>query len=345
MDELIILKYFDKTASQAEIVAVEEWLGQSNANQTEFDRLKKLWRASTQLKDYQAFDKKAAWAKIQAAIEEKQIDNGEREIRRIPLLKQDTSKSGRHFALRIAAILLVFFMIGFIFNYFNERPSNTIAYQTVESEDKILKIPLPDGSVVWLNQHSTLEYPSPFPSDLRTVRLKGEAFFEVAKDKKKPFVIEAGETNVKVLGTSFNVVNREKTPIEVTVESGKVQFYSKKDDAKKVILEKKEKGIFDSNQVLKADNKDVNFLSWKTGVLDFSDETLPKVLATLSRHFDTKIQLSNGSPLAECKLTDQFENQHIEEILKDLQLIFDFSYSSNNGQYLLKGGACETNSN
>ncbi|MGB1241692.1 MAG: FecR family protein, partial [Chitinophagales bacterium] len=244
MDELIILKYFDKTASQAEMTAIEEWLGQSNANQKEFDRLKQIWRTSSQLKDYQTFDKKAAWAKVQAAIEEEQTNREEREIRRIPLLEQNTSKSNHHFVLRIAAILLIFFMVGFVFyqSYFNGESPNALVYKTVESEDSILKIPLSDGSIVWLNQHSTLEYPSSFSSDLRMVKLKGEAFFEVEEDKRKPFVIEAGEANVKVLGTSFNVINREKTPIEVTVESGKVQFYSKEDKTQEVILVKEEKG-------------------------------------------------------------------------------------------------------
>ncbi|MEZ4884843.1 MAG: FecR domain-containing protein [Chitinophagales bacterium] len=341
MDELIILKYLNQTASQAEMAAVEDWINEADANKKEFMQLKKLWEMSDQLKGYQTFDTNAAWKKVQKTIEVENQNTLKQTIKRIPLQKEQTSISKYRPLLQIAAVILVFFMVGLIFyqNYFTITNPSPI-YKIAESSDNLLKVNLSDGSTVWLNQNSTLKYPTTFPTDSRNVLLTGEAFFEVNPNPAKPFVIEAGNTNVKVLGTSFNVNSRDAAHIEVTVESGKVQFYNKEGDGNKVYLEKSEKGIFENNKVSKTINNDPNFLSWKTGVLKFEDQPLSKVLPAIKRHFGKNIQIAEGSPIANCKLNYELDNQSLEVLLKDMELIFGFSFTTTKDGYLLKGEAC-----
>lgn len=345
MDELIILKYLDQTASEAEVMAVKTWLAEKAAHQEEFAQIEKLWKASEQLADYQTFDTKAAWNKMQGLIEaETETTQASRKVKEISLHNQKTSKSpsSSPMLMRIAAGFLIFLMAGLLFYTFfpTDTSSSLLTDKVVNSKDTLLKVPLSDGSVVTLNQHSTLTYPTLFSGDTRKVMLTGEAFFEIAKNPNQPFVIETGETNVKVLGTTFNVNSRNEKHIEVIVASGKVQFGVKEDEKKVVLLEKNEKGIFENNEVNKVKNTDVNFLSWKTGILDFNDKSSTDIIETANRHFNTHIQFEENSPILNCKLTYRIDNQPLGDLLKDLELLFDVEVVSIDKGYLLKGGTC-----
>ncbi|MGB0931479.1 MAG: FecR family protein [Chitinophagales bacterium] len=346
MDELIILKYLNQTASKAEIVALEKWVAEKAANQEEFAQIEKLWKASEELTDYQVFDTGVAWNKIQGMIEEdEEMNQASKTPKQIPLYSQNTSKSTSNSPLfmRIAAGFLIFVMAGLLFYtvFSTDNRNVSLTDKVVTSEDNLLRVPLSDGSVVTLNQHSTLTYPSQFSDDTRKVILIGEAFFEVAENPKKPFVIETGETNVKVLGTTFNVNSRNVEHIEVTVASGKVQFLVKENEKKAVILQKNDRGIFENNEVNKFKNTDTNFLSWKTGILDFNDKSSADIIKTANRHFNTDIQFEKNSPILDCKLTYNIDNQPLETLLKDMELFFDVEVVSTDNGYLLKGGTCQ----
>ena len=111
------------------------------------------------------------------------------------------------------------------------------------SNESVISDTLSDGSVVALNKNSTLSYPKSFDTKLRQVTLKGEAFFEVKRNFEQAFIISAGESFVKVLGTSFNVkAYADSANVEVTVVSGLVQLYTLNDnsDTISVLLTKDE---------------------------------------------------------------------------------------------------------
>ncbi len=91
------------------------------------------------------------------------------------------------------------------------------------NDEKNIKVELPDGSTIFLNRNSQLSYRSNFNGRGRNVNLKGEAFFEIAPDATKPFIIDAGNARVRVVGTSFNVITRNsESAVEVYVKTGKV---------------------------------------------------------------------------------------------------------------------------
>jgi ferric-dicitrate binding protein FerR (iron transport regulator) len=199
----------------------------------------------------------------------------------------------------------------------------------------ITNLELPDGSKVWLNSGSSISYPNHFIGSTRDVSLTGEAYFEVVKNKMVPMVVSAGQVNLKVYGTSFNVnaVSSEKS-INVTLVEGSVALSSGLD---------KEKGkneffiepgqtvtYFDDSKKMIVKNEDTFlYTAWKEGVLIFKNKTFETVLKQLSCKYNVEIELEDQT-LASIPMDATFRDENINEILRLLSLStpFQFSYGS-----------------
>jgi len=176
---------------------------------------------------------------------------------------------------------------------------------------------LPDGSVVSLHAGSKLTYPEEFASNTRNVELDGEAYFKVAHDKTKPFIVASGEARVEVLGTEFNV--NTKSPagnMEVVLTTGKVSVYYTEKPKDNVLLLPGEKAelITDQKFIRKSANSDANYMAWKTRVLVFNNETLGQVLKTLQNVYQTPVMLSDQK-LSDFRVTASFNEQSLESVL------------------------------
>jgi transmembrane sensor len=154
------------------------------------------------------------------------------------------------------------------------------------------KVILPDGTRVWLNNESRLQYPPSFTGTDRTVLLTGEAYFEVAQDAKKPFRVRIGELSLGVLGTHFNVsAYPNEKEVTTTLLAGSVRL--DKDDAH-VVLKPGEQGVFVPGQVhaemqvLQHIDTD-NIVAWKEGKFYFFHADLLSVLRQLSRWYNVDI--------------------------------------------------------
>ena len=154
------------------------------------------------------------------------------------------------------------------------------------------KVILPDGTKVWLNNESRLQYPPSFTGAERTVLLTGEAYFEVAPDKQHPFRVKVGELAVNVLGTHFNVsAYPDEKKVTTTLLAGSVKL--DKDDAH-IILKPGEQGVFIPGrdqaemQVLQHIDTD-NIIAWKEGKFYFFHADLPSVLRQLARWYNVDI--------------------------------------------------------
>jgi transmembrane sensor len=181
-------------------------------------------------------------------------------------------------------------------SYRNALPSDQLVYHT-------LKIPrggeyyvvLSDNSKVWLNSESTLKYPVSFGSGSREIELEGEAYFEVTKDKKRPFRVVTGNQTVQVLGTSFNVSSYSKETIYTTLVEGEVEVYKTLNLASNTLLTPEYQSVFSRNTG-SIEKKKVNvreFTAWKDGNFLFIDQPLDKMLETLSRWYDVEILYLN----------------------------------------------------
>ncbi|MDL2255351.1 FecR domain-containing protein [Parabacteroides sp. OttesenSCG-928-K15] len=191
------------------------------------------------------------------------------------------------------------------------------------------RITLPDGTSVWLNAQSTLQYPSVFKKE-RKVRLSGEAYFDVAKHRGKPFIVETEHFNIMALGTAFNVCSYPGSVSHNTIlVEGSVKIYKPNEESAGIILTPNqqlfyENGIFSTKMLA---DKDV--LLWKEGIYCFKDECLDSIIKKLELYFDVKIDIVSPS-LLEKKYTGKFrQNDGVMEILRIIQKIHPFKIEKN----------------
>lgn len=202
-------------------------------------------------------------------------------------------------------------------------------------------IVLPDGSKIWLNADSKINYPPSFAGQLREVYLTGEAFFDVAKDPKKPFVIHLSKGTVKVLGTSFNIraYENEKV-IETSVSTGRVAFIPDRSTAQQqpdtiyITPNNKVRYSLNDNQVKVEPTAAAEDKAWTEGKLIFKAITLEEIAIELERNFGKKVVFIDEEP-KHYRLTGAFENNSLEEILFYLAKTKNFNYTITNSELLI----------
>lgn len=184
---------------------------------------------------------------------------------------------------------------------------------------------LPDGTQVWLNTRSTLTYPTSFGSKERRVNLTGEAFFDVTKDAKRPFIVSAKDVEMKVLGTKFNVYNQPDTDyIQASLLEGSIEVSDARMPTLRVTLKPNEtvtvcEGKMEVQPITSSDH----FL-WKDGIYCFENESLKNILIQLERYYDVKIEVKEPE-LFNLTYSGKFrQNDGIDEILRIIGKIHRF---------------------
>lgn len=222
--------------------------------------------------------------------------------------------------MAVAASLAILFGFGHLLYGELDREEEVVPVQelvrTTEWGQK-LNLSLSDGTQIRLNSGSSIRYPEKFTGDSRVVELDGEAYFEVAQDPLRPFIIKLGEVHTTVLGTSFNINSYSgQDQIAVTVASGKVRVAS---EHKEVHLGPNEQGQFDRRtQSMTKIKTDISaFLNWKDGIIQFEDTRLTEVSHTLERWFGVQIEFENGN-IGNCHITASYDNVNLEEILESM---------------------------
>ncbi len=235
---------------------------------------------------------------------------------------------------RIAAILFLPVLIASLLLYFQNNPfRNNKSFAEIHSPlGTRTTFCLPDGSTGWLNGGSSLQFPAQFGGKTRDVRLKGEAYFNVISNHKKPFIVSTGHIDVKVFGTSFNVMayDDEKTT-EVTLERGQVEVF-KKTNSHLIsigVLNPNESLIYnslsDSSQVLSINSSEK--LSWIDGKLTFKYEPFEEVIRKINRWYNVNIVVKDEL-LPSYIYYGTFKDETLEEVLKLLQFTAPISYKN-----------------
>jgi ferric-dicitrate binding protein FerR (iron transport regulator) len=219
----------------------------------------------------------------------------------IQLLNNSLTLNGKpkymQYFLRIAAIIVFVLStstsIYFIYTAFNNSSDNMMSYQTIVPLGSQSKIILPDGTVAWLNSGSILIYNNSYGIENRTVELTGEGYFEVKKDKNKPFLVHTNAIQIKVLGTTFNVRSyiNDQT-VEVNLLEGKVDVSVL--DSKSIptlTLKPNQKMIYNKKaKTMQAFAANVSkSAQWQTGKLCFIDASLEEIAKDLERKYDVQI--------------------------------------------------------
>lgn len=262
-------------------------------------------------------------------------------------IKLETKPQGKHLTFqntwyKVAAVLVLAFGIGALIRFgYSDKSQNDMLSNSSdfiqESNPVGVKSQhmLSDGSIVFLNSGSSIEYPKTFEAATRVVKLKGEAFFEVSKDANRPFKVLVDDFEVVVLGTTFNVNTKLKSP-EVALVEGKVMVKASLKSVSLALLPG-QMAIFDKNQTsFTSSTFDLEYITgWKDGYLMFRDDTLDEVIKKLHTWYGIDISVSNKPKSGDWSYTANFKNESLESVLKNMSTLRSFDYVIKNDSLII----------
>jgi len=236
-----------------------------------------------------------------------------------------------------AAAASLVFLIGL--SVFFYQTSNTVeSKQFTVKLGEHAQIKLSDGTKIWLNAGSVLKYPKEFKGDTREVYLSGEAFFDVAKDKKHPFIIHTNKMDTKVLGTSFNVqAYPDQKTQEVSVATGRVNVKSTVTE-ENVYVTPGQKVVFKSqdNKLQAFKDIPVNTISlWRKNIMVFEETPLSEVVATINRNYNVAIEVKNKN-LNDLKISAYFKELPADQVIGLVCNIINAQYKMDSGVYKIE---------
>ena len=221
---------------------------------------------------------------------------------------------------------------GTILEYNNSSSKQTLVYNTIKVPyGKRFELKLSDGTNVHLNAGTTLKYPVQFVSDEnRQVFLDGEAYFEVTKDPTHPFVVNADDMDIKVLGTKFNVTSYSKDQKTYTVlVEGSVMAKNNLVTNEEVLLKTGNRVYFDDKN-LKTEPVEVKkYIAWISGELMFIDDSFQVISNKLERKYNVEI-INNYPALNDIMVTAIFKDEDINQVLKTFQTYEAFDFTIKN---------------
>lgn len=228
---------------------------------------------------------------------------------------------------KIAAVIAITLLGSYFFTKFT-KGDKSVAMQTIfVPSGQRINLTLADGTNVWLNANTKLEYPTQFAGKNRSVKLEGEAFFDVSKDKNRPFIVETKKWSVQVLGTQFNIeAYSDRDEFETALLKGSVNIFKNDLPAVNFNLKPDTKFIQTGNkaEVVKID--DLAVYRWKEGLICFKDETLDGIMTEFEKYYGFKVIIKNDN-LSNLHFTGKFrQSDGIDYAMRILQKEIAFSY-------------------
>lgn len=306
----LIKKALLNHASKEDLRKLEEWLNASDINQEVFDQMK------------------IAWDEVEPpgkAINEEEIIDNIWSLSEDNLGESHTSNFKQRWMVVLKIAVAVSLILAFYFTLrIDPNPKQIVENQIQHIEKKNIsgqksKIHLSDGTVVWLNAESTLSYTKPFKKELREVELMGEAYFEVAKDVQRPFIVNLQNTKVKVLGTAFNVSSSgEDNKNVISLAEGKILIthgsvsqiltagWIAEIDKRTNHLESFEGNVMDN-------------IAWTKDILLFNNASYDEIFERIRRWYGIELHIV-GQPDNAMKFNGSFQHEYLENVLENLKI-------------------------
>lgn len=327
-------KYLSGNIRPEERRELMAWVDAHVDNRAYFDDMTKIWSSASAYDQSFETDVNAAWNKVEAALDE--LSSSTEGKTAEPHTARRRSLAVR--LLRVAAVLLPLLAFGY---WWLSSTSPKVETVLVSASNEVKEITLPDGSNIWLNVDSRLQYELPF--DERKVTLEGEAFFAIESDSLHPFEIYAGPTVTRVLGTSFNVrAYPQESRIAVTVTSGIVQLQEISGE-ESIELEAGEAAAYlkDANSVVSTGSLGSNAVAWKNRVIDANGITLEELVNTLNNYFKVNIEVEDPEALKCDVVLPDLQDPSLD---KALELLTGFMHleidTTDTARILLTGPGC-----
>lgn len=232
---------------------------------------------------------------------------------------------------RIAAILIIPLIIGVVVHYSVERqvlPSSQVVQYLVSNGEKG-KVILADGTQVWLNSGSKLDYILDEKGSARKVYLTGEAYFDVKKDENKPFLVETKNYTVKVYGTRFNVNSYETDKTSETIlEEGSISVLFK--NKEEIEIHPGQRFLLNNGNKYSITQVDTDLYScWKDNVLRINNERLENLVVRLERWYGVDIKVDDFEQVKDLKYTLSIKTESLREMLELMKYVTPFEYKIN----------------
>lgn len=317
--EHIIIRYLDGCASYEEKQALLLWLKESEEHRGGFLRTRDIWLASNA----------ALGSELEVDLALERFKGKLREMKETQSRFSFNDRKWNVTLRRIAAVVLLLILGGSVVwlyqNTWLFKQQTTVLITAPNSKGHFV---LPDGSTVWLNKESKLTFSQNDFRQRRKVRLEGEAFFEVKRNKKSPFVVAMDKIDIQVLGTTFNASNYlTDSCIEVTLNSGAVMLFGET-LKKEIQLKPGDHFVFNKHaHIFQLGQTNPYYYSiWKEEQLVFDDHPLNEIIPCLETWFRVKIECPVG--LAESThLTFAVRNETPEEIMRSISYITPIEYT------------------
>ena len=318
---VLIERFFSDTISEEELSLLRQWY----CDETKKDEIKSLywdkWCASSDDMDIEV--QTQVWQNLQKVLEEKEPMEDKAKV-------ISPHRHRIYLWMRYAALFLLPFMGGiFTYYFFVAKGSSVLPMKDMEvivERGQKAKVSLPDGTSVWMNSDTKLKYAADFNYKDRVIELDGEAFFDVAKNKEKPFVVKANDLEVQALGTQFNVkAYSTDNQLVTSLIEGMVAVRDKKET---VILNPNEMADFYKfdNKIVKNRIEDVDLvLAWRANELAFDGENLEEIATILERLYNINIVFESPK-LKKIRFSGKIKNNNLENVFQLINLVAPISY-------------------
>jgi transmembrane sensor len=316
----LIIKFFAGEADKDEIVQLKEWLGKNPENRKIFDKEADLWQETNIGTRIEFFSADDAWEflKNRLGFQGKSSSN-------VTVMKKN------HFRLLAAAASLILLAalsaIALWLSGRQQLEKYRSAVTMVETrEGERARLTLSDSTHVVLNSGTLLNYDSDFNMETRNVKLTGEAYFDVATNPDKPFVVQLDKLRISATGTKFNVFSfGNEDRIEATLEEGHINIDV--GTASPLKLEAGQQAIYfrKTGKCIVRNVAIETYTSWKENKLRFKDTPMEEVLRRIGRKYNVRFELSS-TDLLDLKYTGTFIDEPINDVMQMLSTVSPLTY-------------------
>jgi ferric-dicitrate binding protein FerR (iron transport regulator) len=292
--DTLIQKYLQKETTDAEEQQLYQWIHESPENEKRFFGEKDIWDTFGFHSNQKGYETEL-----------------ELELLRSQLLPHQSKRTSYFIRFaKVAAMLLLAFGLGWgsqFIPFTKDQPTEAAILQEIfVPKGQVNQLFLADGTRIWMNSETRIIAPTRFSSNERLVKLSGEAFFEVAQDKSRPFRVEVNGQQIEVLGTSFNVrAYANSNEIETTLETGQIRLHTGNQIN---LLTPGEQSVFNkTTNKLVVDKVDPLIASaWKSGRYEFQNKDLIEVFKLVERWYDVEINVDE----------EYFKDMHFSGVIK-----------------------------
>ena len=307
MDKELLKRFFEGQATTDEEMRVREWMDASEENRRAYFRERKMYDMTLLLTD-------------------------EAEIKSAP---KPAKKDVRFFIkfIEIAAVAVVTLVITLFYKNREEQNYWLTAQKISAPAGQRVQLELSDGTQVWLNARTKIEYPAAFVGKDRRVKLDGEAYFQVAKNASKPFIVQTSKGDVEVLGTKFNVESySDDNTFTTALMEGAVKVTA---GGYQCNLKPNQMAYLKDGKIRVAPIEDYNPYRWREGIISFKNETFPDIIHEFEKYYGVEFRIENKTVMS-YRCSGKFRHSDgVQYALRVLQKDVDFKFTRDEENHII----------